>query len=128
MKSTKSKTTILELLAAGVPVTLATAAAGVARSTFYQWMQTDDRWRRDVDAAQVASVAPLIDRIRSAAEQGQWQAAAWLLERRWPSEFGRRDTTRIDTTPRRVPEWDTLTDEQLTRIAAGESPDTVLAH
>jgi hypothetical protein len=68
------------------------------------------------------------DRIRSAAEQGQWQAAAWLLERRWPSEFGRRDTTRIDTTPRRVPEWDTLTDEQLTRIAAGESPDTVLAH
>lgn len=52
----------------------------------------------------------------------QWQAMAWLLERQYPSEFGRREQVEsfnIDLS--------SLNDDQLQRIASGESIRSVLA-
>ena len=31
-----------------------------------------------------------LDMVQSAMKDGKWQAAAWLLERRWPEKFGRQ--------------------------------------
>lgn len=58
--------------------------------------------------------------VRQAAPQ--WQATAWLLERQFPNEFGRRDRVEnlnIDLS--------LLNDEQLERIANGENVQLVLA-
>ena len=41
--------------------------------------------------AEVESVAL----IRRSAQDGQWQAAAWFLERRKPSDWGRKDRHEI---------------------------------
>lgn len=52
----------------------------------------------------------------------QWQAMAWLLERQFPDDFGRRDRVEnlnIDLS--------LLSDEQLERISNGENVQLVLA-
>ena len=129
MKSTKQKEALFELLADGLPVTLATAAAGIGRTTFYKWLD-DPAFADRVEAAQARAVAPLLERIRSAADAGQWQAAAWILERRWPGEFGRRDRLQTEHTGAPleviVRRMNSLTDDQLERIARGDDPQSVI--
>ena len=129
MKSSKQKDELFRLLSDGLPVTLATAAAGIGRTTFYNWMN-DAKFAEQVEAAQARAVAPLLDRIRTAASNGQWQAAAWILERRWPGEFGRRDRLQTEHTGAPleviVRRMSSLTDEQLERIAGGEDPAQVV--
>ena len=54
--------------------------------------------------------------IMSAAKKGNWQAAAWLLERKYPDEFGRRERQEIKISAEiKAPELDLtkLTDRQL---------------
>ena len=72
--------------------------------------------------AEIESVAL----IRRSAQDGQWQAAAWFLERRKPSDWGRRDRHEVAQTNLNI-NWDDLTENELERIAAGESPAAVLA-
>jgi transposase len=128
MKTPKQRQRLIELLEAGLPVTMATAASGIGRTSFYKWM-ADPKFAEQVEAAQARAVAPLLDRIRTAADNGQWQAAAWILERRWPGEFGRRDRLQTENTgPLEVivRRMDSLSDDQLERIAAGEHPSKVI--
>ena len=109
-------------------MTMATAAAGIGRTSFYKWV-ADPKFAEQVEAAQARAVAPLLDRIRTAADNGQWQAAAWILERRWPGEFGRRDRLQTENTgPLEVivRRMDSLSDDQLERSAAGEHPSKVI--
>ena len=102
MKTPKQRQRLIELLEQGLPVTLATAAAGIGRTSFYKWMD-DPKFAEQVEAAQARAVAPLLDRIRTAADNGQWPAAAWILEPRWSGEVGRRDRPQTeDHAPRGV--------------------------
>ncbi len=56
----------------------------------------------------------------------QWQADAWFLERRKPQDWARRERHDVSQTTVNI-DWDTLTDDELQRIAAGEQPAAVLA-
>ena len=62
-----------------------------------------------------------LERIHAAAAEGAWQAAAWLLERRFPHEYGRTVQEHVEKV-----EWDSLTDAQMQRLAAGEPLRKVL--
>lgn len=94
---TKERENLLfNALAAGASFETAAAFAGVARSTFQEWLK---RGRRDeqpyaallerVDEAVAISEVRDLQRVNLAAET-TWQAAAWRLERRWPERYGRR--------------------------------------
>lgn len=69
------------LKAGGAP-DLAAEYAGITRNEFERWLKnhaTEPQWRRIMNARGAASLR-LIATIANAAEEGQWQAAAWLLQ------------------------------------------------
>ena len=102
---------ICDLLERGNTRTSAASIAGINRATLYRWMQEDASFYDAVEKAEAMAQEAMLQRIRFAASTGMvvtrkdgevveypgaWQAAAWLLERRWPQDFSRRD--RVDVT------------------------------
>lgn len=91
----------------GSYIETAAAYAGITKETLYDWMRkgstpppTDgsddglDRHRAFSDAVKEALAAGEMRDlafIDGAARAGTWQAAAWRLERRHPSKWGRRE-------------------------------------
>jgi transposase len=87
---------IESLIRAGATVEVAAQAAGVSRGTIYRWLKQGEKARagtiarrlRDrVERARAESETVLVARIAQAAGKGSWQAAAWLLERRFPERW-----------------------------------------
>jgi hypothetical protein len=84
---------ICTLLQAGNTKKVAAEAAGIAESTFYDWMQTRPAFAAAVEKAEAEAEATLVTRVAKAAASS-WRAAAWLLERRNPDEWGAVNTRR----------------------------------
>ena len=90
-KTKAAQDRVLAALQEGVLRTHACYLGGVDRATFYRWMQRDAAFRENVEAAEGELQRSMLQHvIRAAANmtQGgamQWQAAAWLLERRFPA-------------------------------------------
>lgn len=78
---------------------------GVAESTFYAWLR-DPQNDVQLELAQGLKKAETerklwhLQRIHKAAEEGDWKASAWYLERRYPNEYARtqRITGEVVTT------------------------------
>jgi transposase len=95
----------VEAMSLGMTVRLACEYSGISETTYYDWMARAEgrqhpsrgkgkpehvAFAEAVKKATSKSAATLLARIRRAAEEpSKWQAAAWLLERRYPGEFGR---------------------------------------
>lgn len=134
-RTPEARANILETLMAGNTLKVAASAGGMSFQTFNEWRHDDPEFAEAVERAEHYAQMSLLGIIRNAAERGQtvtvakdgsiitrdtpgeWTAAAWLAERRWPQDYGRRDTVRIDITAevRRYAE------------ANGLDPDSVLA-
>jgi transposase len=100
-------TQITTALRLGVPKEAAAAVAGVPRRTFFTWLEKgreplaeDGSNQVYIDFADACDLAleqgkaNLLGIVAKAATGGKWQAACWILERRWPNEFGAKQ--RID--------------------------------
>jgi transposase len=88
----------------GATYELAALYAGVSKRTF-------ERWRKEFDTAKDGTpLAQLRDRllqaegraavtwlakIEKAASEGNWQAASWKLERRYPDQYGRTGVQKL---------------------------------
>lgn len=89
---------IIEAIKQGATYDLASKYGGIAYNTFNEWMkrgaQEDEGPFRDFyDAVKLAegqAAMHWLSLIQMAAHGGNWQAAAWKLERRYPNEYGRR--------------------------------------
>lgn len=114
-KSDAAIESVLGYIAAGVPDEHAAAAAGIHRSTWWRWKKRDPGLQQRVEVAQSKAVAMKVAQISKAANDGNWTAAAWFLERRYPKEFGRVDRSKIEHSG-------TLTLEQLVN-AASDPPE-----
>lgn len=92
---------LVGLVKAGLPINLAISAARQNKSTVYGWLK---RGEEDFDAeadtlysklyvslqaARAESAQRYLGYIRDAGERGQWQAAAWLLERMFAEQFAK---------------------------------------
>jgi hypothetical protein len=92
---------------AGNYAKIAAQMAGIGESTYYEWLSiakepdcdvlftelAESIQRAEADA-EVAAVAL----IRQAANNGSWQAAGWLLERKNGERWGRNDKLRQEIT------------------------------
>lgn len=100
-------------VASGNYIETAAQLNGVHKSTLYRWLKRGneerERLERNPDAEPDPQEAPYVEFcdviqralahseaadvavIGQAARAGQWQAAAWRLERKFPQRYGRRD-------------------------------------
>ena len=73
---------------------------GISEATFYRWLNdTTSAVHREfcesLKKAEAEHKAALRERIFKASER-DWKAAAWLLERMFPDEYGRRERREIE--------------------------------
>lgn len=67
-------------------------ACNITESTFYRWVNQPSNARERafseaIKSAELDYKTYLTDKILAAAEQRDWKAAAWLLERKYPMEY-----------------------------------------
>jgi len=90
---------LCDAIRSGSTIALACKYAGLSEVTYYEAKKRhqarDPAWSEvfaEIDAAEGAGAVALIATIRKAAGT-QWQAAAWILERRHRADFARGDTS-----------------------------------
>lgn len=69
--------------------------AGISISIFNEWRREHPDFRAEIESAEGAGRVQLIAKIQKAATDGNWQAAAWMLERRDPENYGRTNRTHL---------------------------------
>ncbi len=89
---------LLGAIRAGLPYRLAAEAAGVSYDTFNEWQQ--GRFPRGADRVLKAEFSDALTRAKgesalrliaiiNRAAPVDWRAAAWILERRFPKDYGK---------------------------------------
>ena len=75
---------------------------GISETAWYNWLKDPDTKPKlalveGLKKAEAEYKEVLLDRIKGASEKPQhWTAAAWLLERKYPDEYGKAERTRED--------------------------------
>lgn len=118
---------ILTLIRSGNYIEPAAAAAGLHKATFYAWLKKGAKAGsgpfKDFNDAVVQAVAHAealdVSIIGKAAQNGDWRASAWRLERRNPKRWGRKDQIEIGKI-----NFDEMSDEELAAIASGDNQNT----
>lgn len=83
------KERILQALRIGATYEHACAYAGISNDTLWRYRK-DAAFRMEVEKAEGQAVVGWLAKIEKAASDGEWTAAAWKLERRYPELYGRR--------------------------------------
>jgi transposase len=114
----------------GMPLKFAAEAAGICEDTFYEWMKRGEREKKGmysefseyIKQCQSVAVQLHLKIITKAASAGSWQASAWILERRHPEDFGRKDKVNLDANLNHAGKVDVskLTDEELQQAIENE--------
>ena len=107
----KVKSTILKHIANGSPVKYACIAAGIGERTIYHWQERAEAYNpdngagedivywqffQDMKKAEAENIAANLANIQEASKRNnQWPASAWLLERKYPADFGKREVLQI---------------------------------
>lgn len=81
---------IQQALELGAPHCHAAAYGGISDDTFKRWLDRDADFADLVKKAEARAVVGWLAKIEKAANEGNWTAAAWKLERRYPEQFGRQ--------------------------------------
>jgi len=98
---------ILDNIVAGCVIEVAVRSVGISETTFYRWLKEADdtpegsplrQFRDAVERAKDECESRSLSIIANAAVTN-WTAAAWLLERRHPERWARRDNLRLFPPP-----------------------------
>jgi transposase len=89
---------LLDALSVGATHRLACEYAGIDQATLYRWLAKGAAsgappYRAFCEAftrAQGIAAVGWLAKIEAAAQDGDWRAAAWKLERRYPDEYGKQ--------------------------------------
>ena len=92
---------ILEAIRLGATYEVAARAAGIGERTLYRWKERGQRAKRGKfrqfwQALQQAEAEGEIRHLQTIAEEGP-SGSKWILERRYPDRWGRRDRVKHET-------------------------------
>ena len=94
---------LVKWLKLGYYIEDACTMAGIAKSTYYRWLEKAEDgleefmdFRDAVQKARAEAEGAHIMNIRKAADNGVWQASAWFLERSHPVKWGKRNPDLIN--------------------------------
>lgn len=79
---------LLAAIATGAPYRVACMAVGISDDAFTEWRRRDPEFRQKVEQAAGQTALSIMKRIREHGEEN-FSALAWILERRFPGDFGR---------------------------------------
>ena len=82
-------TKMLDAIRMGATYELAAGYAGVSKDSFERWRKNKADFAARIKEAEGVGAIGWLAKIEKAASDGTWQAAAWKLERRYPSQYGR---------------------------------------
>jgi transposase len=102
--------TLINALKSGAYIQTACTYSGVGESTVYRWLERgrkeNDRLENDekpnpdetpylelwesIEKARAEATLRNLQVIQTSAQNGNWQASAWFLERTMPAQYGRR--------------------------------------
>jgi len=124
---------ICRAIVVGATYEAAAQYAGISYETFNEWMKAGraatapnefSDFSEAVEGANATAQVQFVLNIKDAANDGDWRAAAWMLERRFPKAYGQR-VGAIDEKS-----LDDAIEAELARLAAarqgadaGETPD-----
>lgn len=88
-----------QALSVGAYIEDACVFAGISSRQFRRWRELAEqdvepyasRWEEIAKSESQAIVRNLFN-IQNSANNGSWQASAWILERKYPEKFGRKDS------------------------------------
>ena len=92
---------------AGNYANVAAQMAGISESTYYYWLAEAEKpnakkqfleFSESIKRAEADAEVGAVALIRQAANNGTWQAASWLLERKHGERWGRNDKLRQEIT------------------------------
>jgi GH24 family phage-related lysozyme (muramidase) len=87
---------VLEYISQGLSQTDALSFVGVAYSTWNGWMRADPELVADIKRAEISLKVKHLQNIQRHAENDV-RASQWLLARKFPSEFGEKQTIDMNT-------------------------------
>lgn len=91
-----------QALSVGAYIEDACVFAGISSRQFRRWRELAEnnvepyasRWEEIAKSESQAIVRNLFN-IQNSANNGSWQASAWILERKYPDKFGRKDSLNV---------------------------------
>lgn len=97
------KDTILKYIRNGNYIKTACMASGISEATYYSWVQKAEHpndngnsvyaeFLKDLKKVEAENIAHNVENIQGASDNDHrnWMASAWLMERKYPAEFGKR--------------------------------------
>jgi transposase len=82
---------ITKAIGVGATYTHACNYAGIDLDTFARWRKKYADFAEAIKEAEGKAVIGWLAKIEKAASDGNWTAAAWKLERRYPEDYGRKE-------------------------------------
>jgi hypothetical protein len=86
---------LIEALQKGATINGACAVGGITRKTYEVWKKTHPEFTEKIEFA-IEKWRNLNAKIIQKAALTDWKAAAWLLERRDPENYGRREKVTME--------------------------------
>ena len=122
-----------KLLRAGNYACVVAEHLGIGETTWYAWIERGEKekrglfreFRESIKRAESTAEIGAVAGVLTAGRDGNWQALAWFLERKYPSRYGRRIVQEISGPgggplefEEKSPDLSILSDEELEDYAA----------
>ena len=98
-----------DIIARGNYYKVAIDILGIDKGTWYEWMRQGEidankgvnslkaEFFNSIKKAEATAIDRNLSIIQKAAMEGNWQASAWYLERKYPEQWGKRDNVNLTT-------------------------------